>query len=140
MAARLSGFGRIGGWLALRLTEAGQELRLSRRQAAAQLLVGLAIWVLVFLSAWVVFVAMEVRLPFSQVSLILALQRYLVAIPVPALGTFGTTELTWVALAVPLGVPRDLALASIVVQHGLVGAYGIVLGLLGGGWLWVRRG
>jgi len=140
LAARMAGLGRLGAWLARRLAEAGQELRLSWRQAAAQLVVGLGIWVLVFLSAWVVFVAMEVRLPLSQISLIMALQRYMVAIPVPALGTFGTTELTWVALVVPLGVPRDLALASIVVQHGLVGAYAVALGLVGGGWLWVRRG
>ena len=124
---RMSGRGRLGDRLAGWARAAALEMGIGAGGAALQMAASLAIWVLVLISAWVVIAAAGVPLPAPQVGAILALQRFVLAIPIPALGTFGPNEASFTAMAVPLGVSQ--------VQHSLVAIYALLMGVVAGGWL-----
>ncbi len=133
-------WGRLGAMAARWFQEAALEFRLGPLQALLHLLLALGNWSLVLFSSAIVLVAAKVPLAGTVIALILALQRFLLVVPLPALGTFGPVELSWTAMAVPLGVSPDLAVASILAQHALVGLFAILLAVLGGIYLFTRRG
>lgn len=119
-----------GPRIARALEGVSSEFDLSRQEIAAHGALAVLTWILVLAVGAVLLPAAGVGLPADVVVLLLAVQRFVLAIPLPALGTFGPMELSWTALVVPLGIPEDLAVASMMALHLLVTVHAWVLAAL----------
>lgn len=115
--------------------QAAQGLELPRREAAWHGILALLTWIAVLVSGVVVLGASGVDLSPALLAVLLAVQRYLLVVPLPALGTFGPMELSWAALVVPLGVPREVAVASMMGLHLLVACWAGIQGVVGAAFL-----
>ena len=138
MADLAENTGRPGMFVGRMLRQSAAEIHMERWRAALLLLLSTGIWLGVLLAMGLLLTRGGVQLPLATVAFVLCLQRFLLIIPIPALGRFGPLELSWTALVIPLGVPAASAAAAMVVAHGVMVVFACGLGVLGGALLLLR--
>ena len=120
-------------WFIAKLREATDALESihSTRVYTLALLSSLAVWVLAYMQAYVLLVVMGYPITFMGAALGSSLSRLTATLPISGIAGFGTTELTWSAAFVLLGMKTRDAIISGFSIHIISLLFAVVLGIIG---------
>jgi uncharacterized protein (TIRG00374 family) len=94
-------------------------------------MISMAVWILLYVSDYVLLTAIGVNLNIWKVFLGITFLVFTTTLPIQSLGGFGTFEGGWTIGFVAVGVPMDLAISSGFIVHIIGYTYFLLLGIYG---------